>query len=610
MFICLIVAVVIMTLGGWWFACGKALFFFKIDREIVDWSTAIVACGLRQQQYLVLFYTLIAYIWMGVALFVYLACLFLGFIYASFWSKLALVPASLERVPVADPNIPNSPAAYRLYFEPSLFAKYAGQFLITYFIACTFGLFAGYFMRFESQYLLSADTNIRDYFFNYYGLFAISFAPTSGGDLFQRHDASNQTLYLSLTVTAATVVSFAATTGMLLSCFYNAKRFTLDMASRLQSFGGNTAAITFDRNDVLSVKNVGFFSSTLPDWPAMAIVLSTVTLSTFVTQSSMATFLGGTVLAALAVAGRHAFSTGRESATSSRIGDSIATQVELEKIVRNESIFVSVLQFEKAFGLLKDAVCAIELPGGGGTGFLVGDDLVLTNYHVIEDIYKGNISPADLSCRFDYFVPVGPDGALPGRVVRLADENNWLLFHRPYSQADITPSEQWLPHELDYALLRLKEKVGSQPRNDKQAPAVPRGWVSLLDVPPAVEAHTTLLLVQHPREDKEDRLRPMQLAIGSVLCFVGNGQRLRHDTRTLPGSSGSPCCNADLKLVGLHHAGDPIDWPDFHGRFNQAIPIILVIQDLQATDALKDSGIWSAPPCPSTAATSTKSAQG
>jgi len=45
-----------------------------------------------------------------------------------------------------------------------------------------------------------------------------------------------------------------------------------------------------------------------------------------------------------------------------------------------------------------------------------------------------------------------------------------------------------------------------------------------------------------------------------VLEFVGEESGCDTTVRTLPGSSGSPCCNTDLKLVALHHAGDPKDW--------------------------------------------------
>jgi hypothetical protein len=73
----------------------------------------------------------------------------------------------------------------------------------------------------------------------------------------------------------------------------------------------------------------------------------------------------------------------------------------------------------------------------------------------------------------------------------------------------------------------------------------------------------------------------MQLAFGTVKCFAGGGRRLRHDAKTLPGSSGSPCFNVDLQLVALHHAGDPQSNLQFKGEFNQAIPIGLVVEHLK-----------------------------
>jgi V8-like Glu-specific endopeptidase len=37
-----------------------------------------------------------------------------------------------------------------------------------------------------------------------------------------------------------------------------------------------------------------------------------------------------------------------------------------------------------------------------GTGFLLGADVVMTNYHVIEAVIKGQLKPYDVVLRFDY----------------------------------------------------------------------------------------------------------------------------------------------------------------------------------------------------------------
>jgi hypothetical protein len=98
-----------------------------------------------------------------------------------------------------------------------------------------------------------------------------------------------------------------------------------------------------------------------------------------------------------------------------------------------------------------------------------------------------------------------------------------------------------------------------------------------------VEKDDRLWLFQHPQDDTDltrRRQLPMKLADGKVLGFVGGGIRLRHDAKTLPGSSGAPCCNAQLTPVALHHAGDPRDWPGYHGSYNQAVPLALIVADL------------------------------
>ena len=258
----------------------------------------------------------------------------------------------------------------------------------------------------------------------------------------------------------------------------------------------------------------------------------------------------------------------------------------LEKIVRERSQFVDFAGFRARSALLEACVCSVESPSGAGTGFLVGPNLVLTNYHVVEQAIRGAISPKDIRCRFDFLALADGRTVETGRTVSLASE--WRLADRPYSRADlVTTGGSWGSSELDYALLQLLEAVGQQPLGGRRAEpgASQRGWLTLPVSPVSVEAGDVLIIVQHPQDLEARpavRQLPMQLAIGEVIGFSGNGIRLRHATTTLPGSSGSPCCTANLDLVALHHAGDPRDWPDFKGTYNQAIPIGLIANDLRS----------------------------
>jgi hypothetical protein len=243
-------------------------------------------------------------------------------------------------------------------------------------------------------------------------------------------------------------------------------------------------------------------------------------------------------------------------------------------------------------GAIMDRVCRVEVPTGAktgyGTGFLVGADMVLTNFHVLEPVLKGwpGASAETVTCRFDYAARA--DGSVAaGRVVKL--DPTKTIASSPYSPLDTQPYPK--PQEpgrdcLDYALLRLKEPVGAQPIGIKpEATADRRGWISL----PAVAydfAGPELYIVQHPRG------QPIKLALetgalavrpGDAVQYGPNaeGTRVLYRTNTDRGSSGSPCFGPAWQLAALHHAGDP-DYGLVHTpQYNQGIPIDTVAAELK-----------------------------
>jgi hypothetical protein len=209
-------------------------------------------------------------------------------------------------------------------------------------------------------------------------------------------------------------------------------------------------------------------------------------------------------------------------------------------------------------------VCRVELAENAlGTGFLVGPDTILTNWHVVKQSNEGG-KINQLGCRFD-FVRL-PDGTnQPGQLVPLHAEG--CIDSSPYSNAETTKTPETPPptaDELDYALLRLASAVGQQTVNGSQ-----RGWITLPDNPAPLPENAPLLIVQHPQGD------PMKLALDTqaVIGRVANERRLRYRTNTDPGSSGSPCFAMDWGIVALHHYGDPA-WQT--PLFNQGIPIELI----------------------------------
>jgi V8-like Glu-specific endopeptidase len=214
-------------------------------------------------------------------------------------------------------------------------------------------------------------------------------------------------------------------------------------------------------------------------------------------------------------------------------------------------------------------VCRVELEGAAlGTGFLVGPDTVLTNWHVF-DAAKSAGKVDKLGCRFDY--EVLSDGTTQvGQLVALAGAD--ALDTSPYSPGEKAGKpDDPLPtaEQLDYALLRLATRVG-----DQQVDGVTRGWITLPKTVLPLAANAPVLIVQHPAG------LPMKLAMDTeaVVGLNSNGTRLRYRTNTEPGSSGSPVFSMDWDLVALHHYGDP---KYSNPLFNQGVPIELIRQRIE-----------------------------
>jgi hypothetical protein len=206
-------------------------------------------------------------------------------------------------------------------------------------------------------------------------------------------------------------------------------------------------------------------------------------------------------------------------------------------------------------------VCRVETATQNGTGFLVGPDLVLTNYHVIEDISK-SVAPG-IVVRFD----VTRAGAA-GSSRTLAKD--WLAGFSKYSDADLDEKAAAPPgpNELDYALLRTKDRVG-----DEVGPSgVRRGWQDLCAKATACVVDGPLVIVQHPEGEHQ------QLAADPKSILQVGATRVRYRTNTKHGSSGSPCFDLGWNLVALHHSGDQ----SFKAVWNEGIPIGAIATAAQA----------------------------
>jgi len=261
---------------------------------------------------------------------------------------------------------------------------------------------------------------------------------------------------------------------------------------------------------------------------------------------------------------------------------SIEAGTNLQDLVQALPQKIGIATFLDRVARAEPCVCRIEIPFRAadnrplvsyGTGFLVANDRVLTNWHVARNIKDHKVAPDKVRLRFGYKKDAQDVEINSGRVYGLAA--NWLLASSPFAPGDESPQGRPAkPDELDYALLAVAGSPGTD--SELQNPILEssgRGFMNLAAAQPAPGKDLSLFVLGHP--DRE----PMAISMGRVLDLADNAVRLRHDAYTLGGSSGSPVFDANFQLIALHHAGDPAHGP---AQFNQAVPLVLIANDIAA----------------------------
>lgn len=242
--------------------------------------------------------------------------------------------------------------------------------------------------------------------------------------------------------------------------------------------------------------------------------------------------------------------------------DDGAASSRLEKIVRKRMPLMPFVDYMDRLSAIGHQIARVEMPQGkeAGTGWLVGSNLLLTAYHVIEGIVQNSkgLTYKDLFFRFDY-------AALNAASRVCSVQANWLTDHSPYSASDLAASNtDPSPTELDYALVELSEHAG----NDDLPDGKKRGWIKVPEHPVAMSTDDFVMIPQHPDG------RPLEIAFGELLKYNNSANRVRYDTNTEPGSSGSPCFDMSAQPFALHHASGPGD----NLPYNQGLPLREIIR--------------------------------
>ncbi len=229
--------------------------------------------------------------------------------------------------------------------------------------------------------------------------------------------------------------------------------------------------------------------------------------------------------------------------------------------------FLRVKQLGTFLDEAERRICKVKCQGEDqGTGFLIGEDLVLTCFHVIESGTSGKPhAVTNIEVEFD-FLDHGTRPTTPYALI-----SDWVIPISKYSVQDLTePPGDSEPDALDYAVLKLAKAAGKDIIDGLE-----RGYfdIGTQKMPPI---GTPILIAGHP--GPED-LQPLSFSMAAP-GYEGlspSKTRIIYKTSTEHGSSGSPVFDHNFNVIGLHHNRGEINAANAeHYANNRGIPIHLI----------------------------------
>ena len=176
-----------------------------------------------------------------------------------------------------------------------------------------------------------------------------------------------------------------------------------------------------------------------------------------------------------------------------------------------------------------------------GTGFLLKNNLFLTNPHVITNAEEASTA----TIQFNY------------------EQNQTGLGHEPVNFG-LAPQILFVTSQSDdWTLVKIAGEANSE-------------WGFLELRPVEVQVNDRANIIQHPNGETK------QLAVYHNLIAYADATKVQYLTDTLPGSSGSPVFNSRWDLIALHHSGGLLEEPGTKKQVyrNEGININCIINGL------------------------------
>ncbi|MES0053524.1 serine protease [Mesorhizobium sp. M0078] len=242
----------------------------------------------------------------------------------------------------------------------------------------------------------------------------------------------------------------------------------------------------------------------------------------------------------------------------------------LQALLKKRSHFITDRGLSELFTKVRPRVAIVvgtflnaqgQAVSTSGTAFLVGPDLILTALHTFDPLLSSGRSaqvPQSFKVVFDYWAgdPIQGTADLANlhgvRVVGL-HPTNWLVAQSspvPWAGTVAALNDEELAQlatGLDFGLIRLDEAVGNLPVSGGFRAR--RGWFAVdMPAPPAYAVESQVVMPQHPQG------MSMQHAFGRILGNWDPNTRVIYELETDEGSSGAPCLNSRMELIGIHSA--------------------------------------------------------